>query len=468
MTAPRFPPGTILAGRYTIQAQLAYRPWVATYSAIAAPNRELVVKVIDPALATRPEACGVLRQMSAAASALGERCVFPLIDSGRDAGNGCDYLVTALSHHPSLAQLVELCPLEAMEVATLVQNIARALDTAHAAGVLHLSLKPSNVFVGPAPDYAVRLSDFGATGFRCAAEREERWAIDGPWMAPEQRETEGGSPLSPATDLFALAQITSFALTGRASGAELPGSVEAVLARALAVAPADRFPSAMAFAEAFAKSVGVAWLERAAPARVESLPEQVVSAPALTISIAPSPSAPAAPIAAPVHIDPPPPPHAPLPAAPRADAPAPPRRARRFAAAGAVLAAAAIAAAAMAVAKIAHPPPTRTASTATALAPAVTPPPPIDTPQPTAPVAPSATAAEPPPAGTRLLVVCTPECDRVLINGKRMVGYPDEVTLPPGTYGIGVARHGYGGQYQMVKLRKGQQETVQFTLTRVR
>jgi hypothetical protein len=48
-----------------------------------------------------------------------------------------------------------------------------------------------------------------------------------------------------------------------------------------------------------------------------------------------------------------------------------------------------------------------------------------------------------------------------------MTSYPQAASLSPGTYGVGVARAGYGGQYMMLKLKRGQQETVRFTLNQV-
>jgi hypothetical protein len=78
---------------------------------------------------------------------------------------------------------------------------------------------------------------------------------------------------------------------------------------------------------------------------------------------------------------------------------------------------------------------------------------------------PSAASSASPAASSQLLVVCVPECDRVLLNGQPMTAYPEPVALAPGTYGVGVGRSGYGGQFRQLVLKPGQKETVSFTLS---
>jgi hypothetical protein len=88
-------------------------------------------------------------------------------------------------------------------------------------------------------------------------------ATDDPWRAPE----DGSGELGPAADQFGLALTAATALAGefpnRRNGTlealpGVPAAVVAVLARALATAPGDRFPSIAAFAQAFAESIALA------------------------------------------------------------------------------------------------------------------------------------------------------------------------------------------------------------------
>jgi serine/threonine-protein kinase len=564
MSAPLLPTGAILAGRFTVQATLAHRPWAATYGAIAAPNRELVLKVIDPSLGV--EAGEAIRSAQAAVSALGDRGVVPLVESGQIPENGAQFLVTARCAQPSLAQLVELCPLTVEETVVFARNMARVLDVAHATGVVHGALKPSNVFVGPAPELAVRLADFGAEVLRRGADEAELAAFAGPWLAPEQW---GQGRARASADLFTFGLLTFFALTGRrflradardpsalrvsASeraqeiGASISSAADPVFTRALAPDPRDRFPTARAFVDALAVACGQLVPAHSAPpapvpaSRAPVVGEQVTSAPAVAISIGPTPKATTPPVTAPMGV----PLVAaakPAPSSPPAIAEVvaeatplvpPPKKSRRFplgaAAGGGLVALAALVALVARFAPI-HartPPPKATeapsvvaAAPPTATAPNEAPPPssppavasitapaPIggDSPAPAAPTPAASESAAPAPvvadspapaapapvaadtpapaapeavettltaaaadSNAQLVVTCEPACERVLVNGKPMASYPDPASLPPGSYGIGVGRHGYGGQYRMIKLSKGEHTTVHFTLNAVR
>jgi serine/threonine protein kinase len=179
-------------------------------------------------------------------------------------------------HHVTL-------PLRVDVVNRLVTQLARTLTAAHAAGLVHGDLKPSNIFVRTSPGGAplAALSDFGQ-GFltQSAVEMLKRGgqapsasvheAIDQlRFAAPEQL----GGALEPASDQYALAAIVYYLLTGMypidadgpdilqalAQGSVIPPSqlspvltedADAVLLHALAKRPEQRFPSVGAFAQA--------------------------------------------------------------------------------------------------------------------------------------------------------------------------------------------------------------------------
>jgi serine/threonine protein kinase len=86
-------------------------------------------------------------------------------------------------------------------------SIADALCHAHAAGVLHSDLKPSNVMVGR--DGRLRVVDFGIAQFGSAAAETISGTSD--WMAPEQYRA---APLSDRVDIWALAIVCAQLLTG--------------------------------------------------------------------------------------------------------------------------------------------------------------------------------------------------------------------------------------------------------------
>ena len=87
----------------------------------------------------------------------------------------------------------------------------------------------------------------------------------------------------------------------------------------------------------------------------------------------------------------------------------------------------------------------------------VPPPPPTDEGTPDAAVALGANESE-------LEVVCTPTCDKVLIDGKLSTQYPAPLRLTPGRHGVGAGRAGYGGQFKLVFLKPAERQTVTFKL----
>src|SRR5262249_39654768 len=160
---------------------------------------------------------------------------------------------------------VELCPMSLSEVVLLLAGLGRALERARAYGLTHGALKPTNVFVGPAPAYVVRVTDFGASLVRAALANPDANARASRWLAPEQ--ADGGGAAGAHTDVFSAALVAFFAATGRSlwrapaadlqawkselhgarasvsaraadHGVTLPIALDAVFARALAVHPA--------------------------------------------------------------------------------------------------------------------------------------------------------------------------------------------------------------------------------------
>ena len=168
-------------------------------------------------------------------------------------------------------------------VAAIVWQTASALDAMHAAGLVHRDVKPENILVDVTPEGRdwVYLSDF--------ALRREPAQADGPaWarspmstlacVAPELIE---GGPADGRADEYALAASAFDLLTGwppffaddatalleahvsqppptlRSRRPELPAAVDDVMARALAKAPEQRYPSCREFAAALAGALGL-------------------------------------------------------------------------------------------------------------------------------------------------------------------------------------------------------------------
>ena len=213
MTAPHLGPGHNVAGRYTIRALLGFTGEVATYYAASGTGQEVVVKLFDPAIGQRADVMTSLERVRGLVAAMPQDLVVPMFDFGYDAGTGAPFVASEYLQVPSLAKLVENGPLSPEVVAAIVTGLARVLDTAHGMQLHHHALKPTNIFVGPAPNYQVRLTDFGASVVRSTSPTHEAYARSAPWWAPEQ--LQPAAVLGAATDVFAAALVAFHALTAR-------------------------------------------------------------------------------------------------------------------------------------------------------------------------------------------------------------------------------------------------------------
>jgi eukaryotic-like serine/threonine-protein kinase len=122
------------------------------------------------------------------------------------------WLATAYVAGPSLADAVaEHGPLPAGSVLQLAAGLAEGLRAIHAAGIVHRDLKPPNVLLasdGP------RVIDFGIslTGDGGALTRTGLVVGSPGFMSPEQA---GGREVGPASDIFSLGAVLTFAATGQ-------------------------------------------------------------------------------------------------------------------------------------------------------------------------------------------------------------------------------------------------------------
>lgn len=274
MTAPELAPGQIVAGRFAIRRTLGSSELTATYHALTMPARDVAVKVFDPVVRDRHDVLDFLRRVTIETNALPPSVALRILEAGDDPAIGAPFVVSELCVTPSLAELVKLCPLAGDELAAFASNLCDALDVAHARGLLHLSLSPGNVFVGPPPTCEVKLGDFGLSVLTSPG-------APASYGAPEQL-----AEPTVASDIYAAALVILFAASGvtlsdrsdealaapasaaaRQRGEPVDPRLDAPLARALSRNPTARFASALDLAEAVASALGAP-----APKRRESAP----------------------------------------------------------------------------------------------------------------------------------------------------------------------------------------------------
>ncbi|WP_285621269.1 serine/threonine-protein kinase [Actinoallomurus iriomotensis] len=139
------------------------------------------------------------------------------------------WIVMRLVRGRSLDQLVgEHGPLPAERVAAIGLQMLDALDTAHAAGILHRDVTPRNVLVGD--DDRIVLTDFGIAAMAGATALTQTGALIGSpgYMAPERLR---GRPAGPESDLWSLGAVLYFAVEGRRAyiADEIPALIGMVL-----------------------------------------------------------------------------------------------------------------------------------------------------------------------------------------------------------------------------------------------
>lgn len=182
------------------------------------------------------------------------------------------FLVTEFVHGVDLGRLPP--PLDARLGLKIATATARALDTAHDAGVIHGALKPSNVMLSR--DGRILVTDFGLASLvaRLAPQVPQPDLV--PFLAPE---LATGAAHSPASDQYALAALAHWILAGgvpedcpggagpyatalrsAAAGAApgdapLPPAAKEVLARALSEVPEQRYANCVAFVASLARAI---------------------------------------------------------------------------------------------------------------------------------------------------------------------------------------------------------------------
>jgi eukaryotic-like serine/threonine-protein kinase len=244
----------------------------ARHEATAEPG---AVKVLQAAARERDDLVERILREAAISGKLDNSHVVKVFETGRLA-DGEPYLAMELLRGRDLAaRLREEGKLTLPELMRLAKELGTGLQHAHDAGVIHRDLKPLNVFDAVEPDARRwKILDFGISKLISSSGTLTRDGILGTpgYMSPEQARS---GAVDRRSDIFAMGALLYRALTGQrafrgentpqilfeivycmprrpsAIGRNVPESLDAVLAIALAKRPEDRFDSALSFAQAF-------------------------------------------------------------------------------------------------------------------------------------------------------------------------------------------------------------------------
>jgi serine/threonine-protein kinase len=190
-----------------------------------------------------------LGEARAAARLSGDPHTVTIYDVGESQGR--PYLVMEYLPGGSLAARLAAGRIEQGLALKWLEQAARALDAAHAHGVVHRDIKPGNLLLDR--DDNVYVADFGIARAAGVDSNTQTGVILGTvgYLAPEQAT---GGHATAASDRYAFAVVAHELLTGTRPGptpsSKLPPAAHEVFARALAEDPAYRYPSCLEFVTA--------------------------------------------------------------------------------------------------------------------------------------------------------------------------------------------------------------------------
>jgi hypothetical protein len=242
-------------------------------------DRSVALKLISEELARDEGFRARFQRESRLAASIRHPNVITVFHAGEEAG--LLYIVTEFIEGSDLkAMIAQRGSLEPRVAADITAQVASALDAAHAKGLVHRDVKPANVLIAPQDGgWHAYLSDFGLTK-RTASQSAMTetglfiGTID--YASPEQI---SGQPVDGRTDIYSLGCVLFEELTGRQPyprethvatmyahahepppsvrevAPALPSALDAVVQRAMAKDPGDRYPSAGDLARATAAAV---------------------------------------------------------------------------------------------------------------------------------------------------------------------------------------------------------------------
>jgi len=269
-------------GQYQIRALLGSGGMGTVYRAYQASlKREVAFKILPPEFASQGDYAERFVREAQTAASLEHTHIVPVFDYGTI--NGIAFVVMRLLSGGTLNERLRRYaeagqPLPSLvETAEILKQLASALDYAHLKGIIHRDIKASNVMFDNLG--SAFLVDFGIAKLMDATASLTQPGVSmgtPSYMAPEQWR---GDEITPAADQYALGVLVYALVTGRLPyeastpyalmhkhlnealtppqvwRAGLPSALQQVLERAMSKQPQDRFPTVMAFAQAFEKAI---------------------------------------------------------------------------------------------------------------------------------------------------------------------------------------------------------------------
>jgi tRNA A-37 threonylcarbamoyl transferase component Bud32 len=287
-TSTQHGPGELVAGRYRVLSEIGQgsmgRIFLAEQVSV---GRRVALKIINREMTAKFDMIARFTQEARLLASVRNEHIVDIYDIG-ETETGDPFIAMEFVDGPPLAQIIrDEGPLEAARVVRLLLQIASALATVHAAGVVHRDLKPANIVILTRKDgfEIAKILDFGLAKVvhdREAAGRLTRAGViigTPEYMSPEQ---VTATEVDHRADLYALGCTAYDMLTGHPpfigpemstlykhmheDAAPMPGVPDAlakVVARCLAKDPARRFQSARELHTALVVAAEAAGISRA-------------------------------------------------------------------------------------------------------------------------------------------------------------------------------------------------------------
>jgi len=276
---PRVPPNVEPApekplrfiGKYEVRGELGHGGMAVVYRAHDPTlDREVAIKVLHPHLAQDPESRMRFEREAKAAARLRHPNIVEVYEFS-EGGDEASFMVTELLEGPTLRRFLEGRKEIPAEIAAAIGVVlCDALICAHSQGVVHRDVKPDNLMLSKG---RLKLTDFGIAHVADQREMTATGQVLGSpaHMAPEQIE---GTQVDARTDIFAAGTVLYVLTTGRLpfdgpnphsllrkildgdypdplrSSPKIGHRFAAIIRRAMARFPDDRFPDAASMREA--------------------------------------------------------------------------------------------------------------------------------------------------------------------------------------------------------------------------
>lgn len=264
---------------YVLKDRIGAGGFGAVYLAVQSTvGREVAVKVILPGLANQPDFIRRFESEAQIIARLEHMHITPLYDYWRDPEGA--YIVMRYLRGGSLREMIDQNRLDVETVAHLLDQIGSALEVAHRNQVIHRDIKPSNILLDE--DGNAYLADFGIAkdiGGGAETMTEANALIGSPdYLSPEQARSEA---VTPQTDIYSLGVVLYEMLVGEhpfpgltlierlykhineplpeLNGLDIDrlDKINAVVQKATAKDPRQRYKSVLVLAQAFRSSAGL-------------------------------------------------------------------------------------------------------------------------------------------------------------------------------------------------------------------